>query len=63
MILGEPAGRRLEGGSHLECGNVLDLDLGGAYILQNYSALGGERVHVYVWLAPFAVRLKLSQQC
>ena len=24
---------------------------------------GGEWVHVYVWLSPFAVHLKLSQRC
>ena len=24
---------------------------------------GGEWIHVYVWLSPFAVRLKLSQHC
>ena len=23
----------------------------------------GERIHVYVWLSPFAVPLKLSQHC
>ena len=60
MILGVPTGRRLEGGSRLECENVLDLDLDDAYILQNYAALGGEWVHVYVWLSPFTVHLKLS---
>ena len=25
--------------------------------------LGGEWIHVYVWLSPFAVHLKLSQCC
>ena len=24
---------------------------------------GGEWIHVYVWLSPFAVHLKLPQQC
>ena len=24
---------------------------------------GGERIHVYVWLSPFAIHLKLSQHC
>ena len=24
---------------------------------------GGEWIHVYVWLSPFAAHLKLSQQC
>ena len=24
---------------------------------------GGEWIHVYVWLSPFAVHLKLSQSC
>ena len=24
---------------------------------------GGEQIHVYVWLSPFAVHLKLSQHC
>ena len=24
---------------------------------------GGEWIHVYIWLTPFAVRLKLSQHC
>jgi len=24
---------------------------------------GGEWIHVYAWLSPFAVRLKLSQHC
>ena len=24
---------------------------------------GGERVHVHVWLSPFALLLKLSQHC
>ena len=24
---------------------------------------GGECIHVYVWLSPFAVHLKLSQHC
>ena len=24
---------------------------------------GGELIHVYVWLSPFAVHLKLSQHC
>ena len=24
---------------------------------------GGEWIHVYVWLSPFAVHLKLSQHC
>ena len=23
----------------------------------------GERIHVYIWLSPFAVHLKLSQHC
>ena len=26
-------------------------------------SLGGEWIHVYVWLSPFAVYLKLSQHC
>jgi len=25
--------------------------------------LGGEWIHVFVWLSPFAVHLKLSQHC
>ena len=25
--------------------------------------LGGEWIHVYVWLSPFAVHMKLSQHC
>ena len=25
--------------------------------------LGGEWIHEYVWLSPFAVHLKLSQHC
>ena len=25
--------------------------------------LGGEWIHVYVWLSPFTVHLKLSQRC
>ena len=25
--------------------------------------LGGERIHVYVWLSSFAVHLKLPQHC
>ena len=25
--------------------------------------LGGEWIHVYVWLSPFSVHLKLSQHC
>ena len=25
--------------------------------------LGGEWIHVYVWLSPFSVHLKLSQRC
>ena len=25
--------------------------------------LGGEWIHAYVWLSPFAVHLKLSQNC
>ena len=25
--------------------------------------LGGEWIHVFVWLSPFAVQLKLSQHC
>ena len=24
---------------------------------------GGEWIHVYIWLSPFAVHLKLSQHC
>ena len=24
---------------------------------------GGEWIHIYVWLSPFAVHLKLSQHC
>ena len=24
---------------------------------------GGERIHVYIWLSPFAVHWKLSQHC
>ena len=24
---------------------------------------GGERIHVYVWLSPFTVHLRLSQHC
>ena len=28
-----------------------------------WEALGGEWIHVYVWLNPFAVHLKLSQCC
>lgn len=27
------------------------------------KGLGGEWIHVYVWLSPFAVRLKLPQHC
>ena len=27
------------------------------------GSLGGECIHVYVWLSPFAVPLKLSQHC
>ena len=27
------------------------------------GAFGGEWMHVYVWLSPFAVQLKLSQCC
>ena len=26
-------------------------------------AFWGERIHVYVWLSPFAIHLKLSQHC
>ena len=26
-------------------------------------AFGGEWIHVYVWLSPFAIHLKLSQHC
>ena len=25
--------------------------------------ISGERIHVYIWLSPFAVHLKLSQHC
>ena len=25
--------------------------------------LGGERIHVYLWLSPFTVHWKLSQHC
>ena len=27
------------------------------------GGFGGEGIHVYVWLSPFAVLLKLSQHC
>ena len=27
------------------------------------GGLGGEWIHVYVWLSPLAVHLKLSQHC
>ena len=27
------------------------------------AGFGGERMHVYVWLSPFTVHLKLSQHC
>ena len=27
------------------------------------GGFGGEWIHVYVWLSPFAVHLKLSQHC
>ena len=27
------------------------------------EGFGGEQIHVYVWLSPFAVHLKLSQHC
>ena len=27
------------------------------------GGLGGDWIHVYVWLSPFAARLKLSQHC
>ena len=27
------------------------------------AAFGGEWIHVYVWLSPFAVHLRLSQHC
>ena len=27
------------------------------------GGFGGERIHVYVWLSPFTVHLKLSQHC
>ena len=27
------------------------------------GGFGGERIHVYVWLSPLAVHLKLSEQC
>ena len=27
------------------------------------AEFGGEWIHVYVWLSPFAVHLKLSQCC
>ena len=39
MTLGVLTGRGLESGNRLECGNVLDLDLGDAYILKNYPTL------------------------
>ena len=32
------------------------------FILNNHI-FEGERIHVYVWLSPFAVHLKLSQHC
>ena len=31
--------------------------------LDGRGILGGEQIHVYVWLSPFAVYLKLSQHC
>ena len=27
------------------------------------GAFGGKRIHVYVWLSPFALHLELSQHC
>ena len=27
------------------------------------AGFGGEQIHVYVWLSPFAVHLKLTQHC
>ena len=27
------------------------------------GGFGGERIHVYVWLSPFTVYMKLSQHC
>ena len=27
------------------------------------EGLGGEWIHVYVWLSPFAVHIKLTQHC
>ena len=30
---------------------------------QTEGDLGGEWIHVYVWLSPLAVHLKLSQHC
>ena len=30
---------------------------------RGWGSLGGEWIHVYVWLSPFAVHLKLSQHC
>ena len=41
----------------------------GASAAQCYMAawtggeFGGEWIHVYVWLSPFAVRLKIPQHC
>ena len=32
------------------------------FILNNHM-FEGERIHVYVWLSPFAVHLKLPQHC
>lgn len=31
--------------------------------LDGEASLGGDWVHVYVWLNPFAIHLKLSQDC
>ena len=32
-------------------------------VAQMEGEFGEERMHIYVWLSPFVVRLKLSQHC
>ena len=44
---------------HDKC-NVLDHCYRAAWM---GGESGGEWIHIYVWLSPFAVHLKLSQHC
>ena len=47
-----------------QASTVQHMELSQSYVAAWMGGeFGGEWMHVYVWLSPFAVHLKLSQRC